>query len=172
MKYVPAILIEKDGSPLISRPQKIDFLDAEHVLLPTGTTLTISDQGQPNIFLSFISFSGSNTTRYFPIYDSEIISPPTVSGTHRLYFGSGGTIKNLYVGKKQTSGTTDVTVTLVVNGVDSALTVTVNSGTSWNFGSDTTNEVTISANDYVEYKIVYGNGATQFVSAKMEFYRG
>ncbi len=70
---------------------------------------------------------------------------------------AAGVLRNLYV-KSENSPTNNTTATVRINGSDSALTCTITGGT--NTGSDTSHTVSVSAGDYITFKLVGGGGAT------------
>lgn len=95
-----------------------------------------------------------NVTRYMALSRSSINSGlgATENGEHQIV-GSAGTIENLYaeLGTAPGSGNT-VTITLRVNGADTALTCQIaNTNTQ---ATDTSNSVTVAAGDRINYKVV------------------
>lgn len=101
-----------------------------------------------SVIFTTITESGAGTNYYFP-GTSEKVSG---EANGKLYFPTAGTLKNLYL--HTTDGDT-ITVTVVVNGVESSLTASRSGVTE--LASDTTHTATVSAGDYVSIKCVVSN---------------
>lgn len=96
----------------------------------------------------------ANVTRYVPVctFDYNPNNTTTEANAQEIISGSG-TMSDLFVELTTAPGVGNtVTITLMLNGVASALTCTV-SGTATT-ASDTTNTVTVSAGDKISYKWV------------------
>lgn len=104
---------------------------------------------------SFMTTGGVTTlsaaaTRYLPIQGGI---PSTTVGNAESIIPTAGTINSAYVELGGTPGAgRSYTATLVKNGVDTALTVTVSDSATT--GSDTANSVSVAAGDKVYWKIV------------------
>lgn len=99
-----------------------------------------------------------------------------VSGDFRIYFRTAGTLKNLHAWVKGNAAITSVVFTImrgVGNGASSATAITVTLDPDGNFvyGSDTVNSISISANDWIELRVVNSSSgfAITGIGATVEF---
>jgi hypothetical protein len=109
-------------------------------------------------------------------YAAAIINDATQAQYIALYFGSdtvstniavpvpvAGTISNMYINVASNASTTNCTVTLNVNNIDTALAVTITALTTGTF-SDTSNSVNVNAGDLICF---HANQATTGDTAGM-----
>jgi len=129
-----------------------------------GNVLTSHGAGVPTWENLSTGFTGNSrqtvpaaVTRYAPI--NGTINPnntDTQAFTRHMVWRSG-TIKNLRVITNANPGAVNNTLTVMVNGVATALSVTLNNTTT---GSDLTNQITINAGDEIGVRIQTPAGAT------------
>lgn len=97
------------------------------------------------------SFS-SSTTVYFPFAQSGLNTGITTESQAATVIRTGGTVKNLRV-YISTNGATARTLTLIKNGVATAVTLTVTSSTTGWF-EDAVNSVTVNAGDTLSFELI------------------
>lgn len=98
------------------------------------------------------------TTTYYAIgANTNTITAPNSFGasTHppRTYF-QACTIQNLIVEGLATSGSGTMTITIMKNGIDTALLKQIDISTTWNLGINNTDTITLDDGDYLTMKIV------------------
>ena len=81
-------------------------------------------------------------------------------------YSQGCTIQNLLVASLATSGTGTLTITIMVNGIDTALLKQIDVSTTWNFGINSTDTITVADGDYLTIKMVRGSALIEHA----EFY--
>ncbi len=102
------------------------------------------------------AFSGSNLANSAIDLYSPLFNLGLSSATNTSKSPVAGTINNLYVGVLENASTTDNTITLNVNGVDTALTITIPALTVGEY-SDLTHSVAVSQGDRICF---HSTGAT------------
>lgn len=104
------------------------------------------------------------TTSYFFLSGSTIGS--TTESNRFMYMPTAGTFKNLYIYTVTSQAATgSLVITVRINGVDSALTLTIAAGSAPGVFSNLINSVTYAAGDRVTLKVV--NNATLTASAQI-----
>lgn len=115
--------------------------DLESATVPAKTTSYSQAYGSVGTTL--------NTTYYWMPYGDAATAPGTVIAVAQHLWGRAGTIKNLRFISRSPNGDNDTaTLTLNINGADTALTVTI-SGNVSTMVSDTAHSVPVSVGDLV-----------------------
>ena len=116
-----------------------------------------------------LNYGGTTSTRYLHrrFVDLAVSSSETPS---KIPLSSAGVLRNLLVGGDNSiGGGTSVAYTVRVNGVDTALTVTLSSGTQ--SGSDTAHSVSVASGDVASLSTLTSatNSSNIFPQAVVEF---
>lgn len=116
-----------------------------------------------------VNYGGTTSQRFlFRRYVDLAVS--AVETPSKTPISTAGVLRNLLVGGDAAiGGGVSATYTVRVNGVDTALTVTLSSGTQ--SGSDTTHSVSVSPGDQVSLSTLTSgtNGSNMFPAAALEF---
>lgn len=136
-----------------------------------GDILYASETNKFNNAMVFSSISqdgAAEATRYIPINGRITGGGNGAVHQSQSIIPRDGILTNLYAKANSNSHDQNYVVTVMINGVASALTVTITAGSTAVF-SDTSNAPTVSAGDRVAYRVVLaaGTGAIDSVAFGM-----
>lgn len=167
-RLLPAILIQNSGSPVIAKPQNINFAESQFVISQSGRTATIGDEIQKTGYSHcYLITTGTNTTTYANFDRSGY----TDINKARQYMQAGTFSKLYFYRLAQGAGNFGpYTVTLMVNGVATALEATTPASNNVNdTASDLTHSVTINNGDYFSFRITIGQTGLFTLNLYVEF---